>query len=168
MISNLADLTDAQKSDMIASLSVFLAASGTAEEDEELVTPAKLQAIAKASGNSLSEGLATLFASVAGSAPGGALKAYMLEPGGGGGGGGYVFFLFCFVLFCQIGSCTFLAHFFLSRFYFIQRRRRWRRRSCSSRRRKGWRGRGSSCGHWPVWRRWWWWWRLLNMIIILF
>ena len=95
MITSLADLTDAQKGDMIASLSVFLAASGTAEEGEDLITPAKLQAIASASGNSLSESLATLFASVTTNAPGGVLEAYMPSPGGGGGG--YV------VLECCVG-----------------------------------------------------------------
>ena len=87
MITSLAEMTDAQKADMVASLSIFLAASGSAEEGEDLVTPAKLQAIASASGNSLSESLATLFASVASSAPGGALEAYMPQPGGGGGAG---------------------------------------------------------------------------------
>jgi hypothetical protein len=85
MISNLSELTDAQKADLVASLSIFLAASGTAEEGEDLITPAKLQAIASASGNSLSEGLATLYASVASNAPGGALEAYTPSPGGGGG-----------------------------------------------------------------------------------
>ena len=85
MISNLSELTDAQKADMVASLSIFLAASGTAEEGEDLITPAKLQAIATASGNSLSESLATLYASVAVNAPGGALEAYTPSPGGGGG-----------------------------------------------------------------------------------
>ena len=95
MITSLAELTDAQKADMVASLSVFLAASGSAtEEGEDLVTAAKLQAIASASGNSLSEGMATLFASVSSSAPGGVLKAYMPAPGGGGGGG-YVVFCGC-------------------------------------------------------------------------
>ena len=86
MITSLAELTDAQKADLVASLSIFLAASGTAEEGEDLLTPAKLQAIASASGNSLSESLATLYASVASNAPGGALEAYMPSPGGGGGG----------------------------------------------------------------------------------
>ena len=90
MLTSLAELTDSQKADMIASLSIFLAASGTAEEGEDLITPAKLQAIATASGNSLSESLATLFASVASNAPGGVLESYMPSPGGGGGGGGYV------------------------------------------------------------------------------
>ena len=106
MITSLADMTDAQKADMIASLSIFLAASGTAEEGEDLITPAKLQAIASASGNSLSESLATLFASVASSAPGGVLEAYMPSPGGGGGG--YVVFVVLLVdrcsLLCRCGS----------------------------------------------------------------
>lgn len=87
MISSLDDLSETQKSDMVAALSVFLAASGTPAEDEDLITPAKVQAIASASGNSMSESLATLYASVAAKAPGGVLEAYMPSPGGGGGGG---------------------------------------------------------------------------------
>lgn len=105
MITSLADLTDAQKADMVASLSIFLAASGSAEEGEELITPAKLQAIASASGNSLAESLATLFASVASNAPGGVLEAYMPSPGGGGGGGYVVVgFLLRYLLYSMCDS----------------------------------------------------------------
>jgi hypothetical protein len=86
MITSLADLSASAKTDLVASLSTFLAGSGTAGEGEELITPAKLQAIADASGSSLSESLATLYASVASKAPGSVLKAYMPSPGGGGGG----------------------------------------------------------------------------------
>ena len=109
MLTSLAELTDSQKGDMMASLSIFLAASGTAEEGEDLITPAKLQAIAKASGNSLSESLATLFASVASNAPGGVLEAYMPSPGGGGG---YVLLLQWCCLFCFPGSIVSLTILF--------------------------------------------------------
>ena len=111
MITSLAELTDGQKADMVASLSIFLASSGSAEEGEDLVTPAKLQAIASASGNSLSESLATLFASVASNAPGGALEAYMPAPGGGGGG-----YVESFVEALLVGGlpCAFIHHYLLT------------------------------------------------------
>ena len=155
MLTSLAELTESQKGDMIASLSIFLAASGTAEEGEDLITPAKLQAIAKASGNSLSESLASLVASVASNAPGGVLEAYMPSPGGGGGGG-YVSqkahgweVVLCFLRFFSSICLSFLSNL-------QRRRRRWRcrGRSQGGRTRRGRRGRHWWCGcRYVRWRR---------------
>jgi ribosomal protein L12E/L44/L45/RPP1/RPP2 len=54
---------------------------GSASEPE--LTADKLQAVASASGNTLSPAMATLFASTVQE-----VKPYVMSPGGGGGGGG--------------------------------------------------------------------------------
>lgn len=84
MYSSLADLSDSQKEEMVASLACLLVGQSGSEEG---ITAESLQAVADASGNSLSPALATLFSSVAAQVPNG-VKSYMLAPGGGGGGGG--------------------------------------------------------------------------------
>ena len=83
MITSFADLSDGQKEEMVASLAVLLVGYGEGDVDGD-----KLVAIAEASGNTLSSGIASLFASVASKAPKGITESYMPSPGGGGGGGG--------------------------------------------------------------------------------
>ena len=85
MITSLSELSDVQKEELVASLSVLLA--GSAESEDGAISAETLQAVATASGNSLSPALATLYSSVASKCPGG-VKAYASAPGGGGGGGG--------------------------------------------------------------------------------
>ena len=80
VLSSLADLSDGQKEELVASLSCLIAG------DEEL-TAEKLSAIATASGNSISDAVAALFASVVSKAPKG-IESFTPPPGGGGGGGG--------------------------------------------------------------------------------
>eukprot|EP00549_Striatella_unipunctata_P024578 CAMPEP_0118693828 /NCGR_PEP_ID=MMETSP0800-20121206/12142_1 /TAXON_ID=210618 ORGANISM="Striatella unipunctata, Strain CCMP2910" /NCGR_SAMPLE_ID=MMETSP0800 /ASSEMBLY_ACC=CAM_ASM_000638 /LENGTH=126 /DNA_ID=CAMNT_0006592141 /DNA_START=174 /DNA_END=554 /DNA_ORIENTATION=+ len=82
-ITSLTDLTDAQKEDLVISLSALvLGSAGGAEE----ASGEKLQAIAKASGNEVSDSLAALFASVLTKA--GGIDSFCGAPGSGGGGGG--------------------------------------------------------------------------------
>mmetsp|Transcript_19740 Transcript_19740/g.24356 ORF Transcript_19740/g.24356 Transcript_19740/m.24356 type:complete len:117 (+) Transcript_19740:590-940(+) len=78
VLSSLTDLTDSQKEELVASLSVLVVGSD--------VTAEALSAVAEASGNSLSGSMAALFSSVA-AAAGGAEK-FCAAPGSGGGGGG--------------------------------------------------------------------------------
>ncbi len=78
--TSLTDLTDAQKEELVASLSILVAG------DKEL-SAEKLTAIASASGNSLSDAMASLFVTVVSKAPKG-LEQFTPPPGGGGGGGG--------------------------------------------------------------------------------
>jgi len=82
MIKSLSELSDLQKEDLVASLATLLVGSSGSG-----ITADALQAVATASGNTLSPALATLYSSVASKCPGG-VKAYMAPPGGGGGGGG--------------------------------------------------------------------------------
>ena len=84
MYTSLADLSDSQKEEMVASLACLLIGQNGSEEG---ITADSLKAVADASGNSLSPALATLYSSVASQVPNG-VKSYMLAPGGGGGGGG--------------------------------------------------------------------------------
>lgn len=56
-VSSLAELTDAQKQELVASLSAIVVGSSGAE-----VTAEALNAVAAASGNSLSEAWASVFA----------------------------------------------------------------------------------------------------------
>lgn len=79
-ITSIADLSDAQKEELVASLSCLVIGDGE-------VSGEKISAIATASGNSLSDTLATLFARVVTNAPKG-INSFALPPGGGGGGGG--------------------------------------------------------------------------------
>jgi uncharacterized protein (DUF697 family) len=58
-VSSLADLTDAQKQELVASLSAIVVGSSGVE-----VTAEALNAVAAASGNSLSEAWASVFAGV--------------------------------------------------------------------------------------------------------
>ena len=78
--TSLADLSEAQKEELVASLSCLIVG------DNEL-TAEKLAAVASASGNSLSDALAVLFVSVVSKAPKG-IEQFSPPPGGGGGGGG--------------------------------------------------------------------------------
>jgi hypothetical protein len=77
--TSLTDLTDAQMEELVASLSVLVAG------DKEL-SAEKLTAIASASGNALSDAMASLFVAVVVKAPKG-LEQFTPPPGGGGGGG---------------------------------------------------------------------------------
>ena len=78
--TSLTDLTDAQKEELVASLSLLVAG------DKDLSTE-KLTSIASSSGNTLSEAMASIFVTVVGKAPKG-LEQFTPPPGGGGGGGG--------------------------------------------------------------------------------
>ena len=78
MVSSLTDLTDAQKQELVASLSAIVAGDEASAES--------ISAIADASGNSLPESYATLFSTVVGLA--GGLDKFCAAPGAGGGGGG--------------------------------------------------------------------------------
>ena len=79
VLTSLEGLSDTQKEDLVASLSGLIV--GTTDE----VSAEKLQAVATASGNSLSAPLAALFAKVITSAEKG-VESYTPGPGGGGGG----------------------------------------------------------------------------------
>lgn len=80
MYTSLTDLSDSQKEELIASLSALVVGSSGSE-----VTADKLQAVATASGNSLSGSWATMFASVVNMA--GGIDRFCAAPGAGGGGG---------------------------------------------------------------------------------
>mmetsp|Transcript_9641 Transcript_9641/g.18996 ORF Transcript_9641/g.18996 Transcript_9641/m.18996 type:complete len:123 (+) Transcript_9641:245-613(+) len=80
VVSSLADLTDAQKQELVASLSAIVV--GTSGAD---VTADSLTTVATASGNSLSGAWASVFAQVVGKS--GGIEKFCLAPGGGGGGG---------------------------------------------------------------------------------
>jgi hypothetical protein len=79
-LTSIADLSDAQKEELVASLSCLVIGSGE-------VTAEKLSAIASAAGCSVSDPMAALFATVVSKSPKG-LEAFAPPPGGGGGGGG--------------------------------------------------------------------------------
>lgn len=79
-LTSIADLSDAQKEELVASLSCLVIGDGE-------VSAEKLSAVATASGNTVSDALATLFASVVTAAPKG-VESFTPPPGGGGGGGG--------------------------------------------------------------------------------
>mmetsp|Transcript_30925 Transcript_30925/g.29765 ORF Transcript_30925/g.29765 Transcript_30925/m.29765 type:complete len:122 (-) Transcript_30925:240-605(-) len=79
-LTSLADLSDSQKQELVASLSSIVA--GNSGKD---VTAESLAAIADASGNKLSGAWAALFADVVTKAKG--LDNFCAAPGSGGGGG---------------------------------------------------------------------------------
>jgi len=79
--TNLSELSDAQKQELVASLSAIIVGSGADEVTAEL-----LSAVAEASGNSLDASYAALFSSVVGMA--GGIDKFCAAPGAGGGGGG--------------------------------------------------------------------------------
>lgn len=83
MITSLDALTPIQKEELVASLATLLVGSSSTDA----ISAELLQAVATASGNTLSPALATLYSSVASKCPGG-VKTYLAPPGGGGGGGG--------------------------------------------------------------------------------
>jgi hypothetical protein len=78
-LTTLADLSNAQKEELVASLSCLVIGSE--------VTAEQVSAVATASGNSVSDSMAALFASAVSKAPKG-IEAFTPPPGGGGGGGG--------------------------------------------------------------------------------
>jgi hypothetical protein len=77
--TSLVDLSEAQKEELVASLSCLLFG-------ENELTAEKLSQVATASGNSLSDAVASLFVSVVSKAPKG-IETFTPPPGGGGGGG---------------------------------------------------------------------------------
>jgi ribosomal protein L12E/L44/L45/RPP1/RPP2 len=79
-ITSLSELTASQKEDMVAALSCLVVGDGE-------MTAETLQAVATASGNSLSDPMAALFANVVSKSEKG-IKTFTPGPGGGGGGGG--------------------------------------------------------------------------------
>ena len=78
-ITNLSEITDAQKEELVASLACLVIGEGE-------LTSESVQAVATASGNSVSDSLAALFATVVGNSKDG-MKTFTPPPGGGGGGG---------------------------------------------------------------------------------
>ena len=80
MVSTLDELTDAQKEELVTSLSCLVIGEGE-------LTAESVQAVATASGNSVSDSMAALFANVVSKSKDG-MKTFTPPPGGGGGGGG--------------------------------------------------------------------------------
>ena len=80
-LTTLTDITDAQKQELVASLSAIVV--GNAADVE--VTAEALSAVATASGNSLDASYAALFSSVVSMA--GGIDKFCAAPGAGGGGG---------------------------------------------------------------------------------
>ena len=78
--SSVDELSASQKEELVASLSCLTIGEGE-------LTAETLQAVATASGNSVSDSLAALFANVVSKAKDG-MKTFTPPPGGGGGGGG--------------------------------------------------------------------------------
>eukprot|EP00558_Chaetoceros_sp_UNC1202_P010617 CAMPEP_0197234436 /NCGR_PEP_ID=MMETSP1429-20130617/2186_1 /TAXON_ID=49237 /ORGANISM="Chaetoceros sp., Strain UNC1202" /LENGTH=121 /DNA_ID=CAMNT_0042692843 /DNA_START=124 /DNA_END=489 /DNA_ORIENTATION=- len=81
VLTSLADLSDSQKQELVASLSAIVVGDAADEVSAEALT-----AVAEASGNSLSASYASLFSKVVGMA--GGLDKFCATPGSGGGGGG--------------------------------------------------------------------------------
>lgn len=75
--TTLQDLSEAQREELVASLSCFVIG-------ENELTADKLSEVAAASGNSLSDAVASLFVSVVSKAPKG-IETFTPPPGGGGG-----------------------------------------------------------------------------------
>ena len=78
--SSIDEMTAAQKEELVASLSCLAIGEGE-------LTAETLQAVATASGNSVSDSMAALFANVVSKSKDG-MKTFTPPPGGGGGGGG--------------------------------------------------------------------------------
>jgi ribosomal protein L12E/L44/L45/RPP1/RPP2 len=83
-ITNLSELTAAQKEEVVASLAALMVGSSASDEG---ITADKLVAVAESAGCSLSAGTAKLFTLVCTTAPDG-IGSFTSGPGGGGGGGG--------------------------------------------------------------------------------
>jgi ribosomal protein L12E/L44/L45/RPP1/RPP2 len=81
VLTDLTTLSDAQKQELVASLSAIVV--GSAADD---VTADAISAVAEASGNSIDASYAALFSSVVAMA--GGLDKFCAAPGSGGGGGG--------------------------------------------------------------------------------
>jgi len=79
-ITNLSEITEQQKQELVASLASIVAAG--AEE----CTAETISAVAEASGNSIDASMAALFASVVSTA--GGVDKFCAGPSAGGGGGG--------------------------------------------------------------------------------
>jgi len=78
VLTNLSEISDAQKQELVASLATLVAGSEASAET--------ISAVADASGNSLDASYAALFSSVVGLA--GGIDKFCAAPGSGGGGGG--------------------------------------------------------------------------------
>lgn len=78
--SSIDEMSAAQKEELITSLSCLVIGEGE-------VTAETVQAVATASGNSVSDSMAALFANVVSKSKDG-MKTFTPPPGGGGGGGG--------------------------------------------------------------------------------
>ena len=73
-------MSAAQKEELVSSLSCLVVGEGE-------LTAETLQAVATASGNTVSDSMAALFANVVSKSKDG-MKTFTPPPGGGGGGGG--------------------------------------------------------------------------------
>jgi large subunit ribosomal protein LP1 len=80
-LTNLSDITESQKQDLVASLAAIVVGKAADECTAEGIT-----AVVEASGNSIDASTASLFASVVKMA--GGIKKFCAAPGAGGGGGG--------------------------------------------------------------------------------
>ena len=80
--TSLTELSDTQKEELVVALSCLLIGG-----DAENLTAEKISAVASASGNSITDSMATLYAGVVAKAPKG-IESFTPPPGGGGGGGG--------------------------------------------------------------------------------
>ena len=79
-VTNLSEITDSQKQELVASLAALVVGDAADECTAEAIT-----AVAEASGNSIDASMAALFASVVGMA--GGIEKFCAAPGSGGGGG---------------------------------------------------------------------------------
>jgi 60s Acidic ribosomal protein. len=80
-LTNLSEITDSQKKDLVASLAAIVVGKAADECTAEGIT-----SVVEASGNSIDASTASLFASVVNMA--GGVKKFCAAPGAGGGGGG--------------------------------------------------------------------------------
>eukprot|EP00540_Astrosyne_radiata_P006210 CAMPEP_0116851092 /NCGR_PEP_ID=MMETSP0418-20121206/16520_1 /TAXON_ID=1158023 /ORGANISM="Astrosyne radiata, Strain 13vi08-1A" /LENGTH=78 /DNA_ID=CAMNT_0004483055 /DNA_START=90 /DNA_END=323 /DNA_ORIENTATION=+ len=78
MYTSLSDLTDNQKTELVASLSALVVGSAGGDVSAE-----KIEAVAKASGNEIPPAFASLWAGVVSRA--GGVDLFCAGPGGGGG-----------------------------------------------------------------------------------
>mmetsp|Transcript_31444 Transcript_31444/g.46376 ORF Transcript_31444/g.46376 Transcript_31444/m.46376 type:complete len:126 (-) Transcript_31444:372-749(-) len=83
MFTSLSEIDENRKQELVASLAALLCKPA---EESDGVTGEQLEAVAKASGNSLSGAYASLWASVVNAGKG--TDKFTMGPGGGGGGGG--------------------------------------------------------------------------------
>eukprot|EP00541_Cyclophora_tenuis_P018195 CAMPEP_0116558954 /NCGR_PEP_ID=MMETSP0397-20121206/10112_1 /TAXON_ID=216820 /ORGANISM="Cyclophora tenuis, Strain ECT3854" /LENGTH=129 /DNA_ID=CAMNT_0004084639 /DNA_START=140 /DNA_END=529 /DNA_ORIENTATION=- len=85
VFTSLSELSDTEKKEFVASLAAVVVGGAVGEEGE--VSADKIEAVVKASGNTLPPAYASLWAGVVNSAKEG-INQFCAGPGSGGGGGG--------------------------------------------------------------------------------